>query len=373
MAWAERYVDASAAGGGTGTSTGDPWTLLEAFSNTAAGMRVNIKAGTYTLTSQQTVPAVGSQTDPVWWRGYVTTPGDLDGKLSSAPTDSTGIPLIQTNNNIVQSSNYFTGSGLSFLLTSGNRSYLNNGSQGVYVNCKFRKNAASNSASVFGTSGRDFFSFHACEFVVDGQISTSLVSVDIGAMFHSCVFKSEVVQSSSGATSASGNRWSTYVGCVFDNLYCGLKAPSGGSIAVIGCTFVDMVDYGISVPQGCQGANITGNYFSNIGGFVIGNSTGTTPADAWSDCLIATNVYQNVGGQLENVANDRQFTALTDASDSFTDSSSGDYSLTSSSAGYEYGLKDLWGIGSTDYTDIGAVQHQGGSGGGTTVIVIEDD
>lgn len=76
MALTERYVSSLAAGGGSGTE-GSPWTFAEAVSNYAAGDRINIKAdGTYTFTASVTFTTAATDTAPVVWRGYGTTPGD---------------------------------------------------------------------------------------------------------------------------------------------------------------------------------------------------------------------------------------------------------------------------------------------------------
>lgn len=76
MAITERYVAASAAGGGDG-STGTPWTLHEALLTASAGDRVNIlNDSVYDLTAQVGPVSAGTATQPVLWRGYETTIGD---------------------------------------------------------------------------------------------------------------------------------------------------------------------------------------------------------------------------------------------------------------------------------------------------------
>src|SRR3954447_7437305 len=84
MAWTERYVRSDAAGGGDGTTNTNSgangaWTLAEAVANEAAGMRINVRAGTYaSTTTSRTFAAAGTTTAPIWWRGFNSTPGDID-------------------------------------------------------------------------------------------------------------------------------------------------------------------------------------------------------------------------------------------------------------------------------------------------------
>ncbi|HNO78585.1 MAG TPA: right-handed parallel beta-helix repeat-containing protein [Phycisphaerae bacterium] len=77
MAFVERYVTTSAAGGGDG-SAGDPWTLAEAASSAVAGDRVNVQAGTYVLGASFSPDNDGTNESPIVWRGYVSAPGDAD-------------------------------------------------------------------------------------------------------------------------------------------------------------------------------------------------------------------------------------------------------------------------------------------------------
>ena len=95
MAYTERYVTSAASGGGDGSS-GSPWTLAEAFTNAAAGDRVNIQSdGAYTTTSANRTTSAGTITAPIVWRGYNSTIGDLD--TVGRDTPANGSDLITTN------------------------------------------------------------------------------------------------------------------------------------------------------------------------------------------------------------------------------------------------------------------------------------
>jgi len=71
MALIDRYVRATAGGGGDGSANDDinAWTFAEGVSNYAAGDRVNVIEGTYNLGATITLSISATATGPIVWRG----------------------------------------------------------------------------------------------------------------------------------------------------------------------------------------------------------------------------------------------------------------------------------------------------------------
>ena len=98
MAWNERYLRDDAAGGGDGTTdtnsgANGAWTLAEAVANEAAGMRINVRGAGSAFpmaATTRTLAAVGTTTAPIWWRGFNTTPGDIDTDNTLTKPEFTG-------------------------------------------------------------------------------------------------------------------------------------------------------------------------------------------------------------------------------------------------------------------------------------------
>jgi hypothetical protein len=369
MAWTDRYVDASASGGGTGTSPSDPWTISEAISNGTGGMRINIKSGTYSLTGTNNVSPTTSVSNPLYWRGYKTTLGDLDGVLNSNPTDSTDIPFIENDYRILFNSGHMKFSGLSFSNSASDQPVVYFlGSNYTIKNTRFRNSNSSISAELINGQGRDNHFYSNCEFSIAGTTSINFIDCDIGQTFDSCVFSSDIQLTASQGTVINSGRYLVFSKCLFRNLGVAIQVyNSGANYAINNCTFDQIADDAISLSQTAVGF-VAGNYFRNIGGFAIGNSTGSTSTDATSNLLAIRNVYNNVGGQIENAFEGLQYQSQTESGNQFVDSASGDYSLISSSVGYGYDSGLRVGIGSTDYSDVGAIQHQDPSGGGGATV-----
>jgi hypothetical protein len=182
MAITERYVTATAAGGGDGSS-GSPWTLTEAFANAAAGDRVNIKAGTYTRTATDTVTVDGTVASPIVFRGYNSTIGDLDAQGrtlgGTGPLDTTNFPVIAYGSNFS-----LTASGAAYVIwqnlkITGSRSaaqfYIADVS-GVAVRC-YVENSSTN-ASAYGLAGGHMISCDVNMTGASGTISAFYCGLD---------------------------------------------------------------------------------------------------------------------------------------------------------------------------------------------------
>lgn len=82
VVYTERYVAHDAGGGGIGTE-GDPWTIVEGMANAAAGDRLNVKGGTYTLAAALSPANSGARDNPIEARGYASTIDDSDDPATS--------------------------------------------------------------------------------------------------------------------------------------------------------------------------------------------------------------------------------------------------------------------------------------------------
>ena len=360
MAWTERFVDALAVGGGTGTSAADPWTLAEAFSNSASGQRVNIKAGTYSNSGNTTTTFTPAYDNPVWWRGYKTSIGDLDNKPTANLVDATDIPLLQAS-----SGYYFFNqpahclSGLSFTSSVSNRSpVLDRRRRSWTRNCRFTNTASGVSVPVVdnfdGTTNRSR-SYSNCEFAFTSTASSSLIDPAFYVNFHACSF----IGSGTGVGIGSAKDI-TVTDCAFVNLNTGIQSTSVSQI--INCTFYNIADDAIysaySSSSYYQRLFVANCYFHSVTGFCIGG----TAVDG--TVAVQNNVYHNCSNLLEYVFENLQFDEATDSSDLFIDAASKDFTLSSSSSGYGRGNGFMLGTTSTDYSDIGAIQHQDSAGGG---------
>jgi hypothetical protein len=369
MAWTERYVDAAAAGGGDGTTAATSggsgaWTIAEAVAIAhAAGIRVNVKAGTYTMTTTDLTIVANSATGAaaVWWRGYNTAIGDIDSDNTLAK------PLI------VFTTGYFLVSAdfnwLSNLRFEGANTTLNEGVFRVNApdckiwRCRFTGTAADVDCIAFDTSA-------SCDRTV----------------VHSCY-----MTANAAAPCARAQDDASFVGCVFDGGLTGLVVTTGGPCLVANSLFKDHASYGVheqtatsstivinctfftcgvdSIRTNSAAGSLTicNNVFDTAGGYHINCSAG-----AFAGAQIFNNSYRaSTSGDLGNIYESHQVGNVTESVSPFTNAAGGDFTLLSTAlskaAGFPGALENSSLIG---YLDLGALQRQeaGGGGGSTRVI-----
>lgn len=354
MAWTERFVDAAAVGGGTGTSAGDPWTFAEAHANSAGGMKVNVKAGSYTVTTALDRNFGATASNPVWWSGYKTTAGDSDDIFTNQKTEATDFPLVTvTSNYFIERGGYFYVSSMAWKSQSSNRPPLY--ALGAYNrswNSKYIQDVAvTNQGAV--TGGMSSSSFVNCIFEMTSSSGTVIPSAG-NNLWHGCI----ITGSNCTAASQTGGHYGTWVNCIFRDLANGVSfTGSTGNSSLVNCTFHNISGTAIATGASSNLQSVN-NYFSNVGTAVSASSTAGTS-------LVANNAYESVTTEISNIFENLQIGSLNDATDKFVDSANDDFTLQSSSAGYASALPFMFqDSGVESHADIGAIQHADPSGGG---------
>ena len=341
MAWTERYVDASASGGGTGTSASDPWTLAEGFANVSSGQRVNIKAGTYTISSTLNIGASN-----VVFRGYTTTIGDLDSvSPSTLRVAGADIPKVTGTTRAVSNTNYISNAtiqNISFEFDASDTViYMNNMTDFSLLRCRVIN---SNSAGRCTKSRYSFFQIANCYL---HNASTTVNVHETAALGGSSasIIRSVISGGSVGSTGPS----TRYIDSLFIN-QSGIAINGLGYTQqdIHGCSFYNAGSHFISAGSArlCASQCV----FDTCGGYAI-NKTG-------SNYCLTNNAYYDssfTSGRISTSDGD-DFEAVTLSSSPFLDAAGGDFTIDSASPVYQ--PKFLYENGQASYADIGAIQHQ---------------
>lgn len=370
MAWTERYVRADAAGGGNGTTDANSgangaWTLAEGITNEAAGMRVNIKAGTYAnTTTSRTWAAAGTATAPIWWRGFKTTAGDLDARPVTSLVVSTDMPHITFTSGVATS----TGanhrfSSISFLATTATGACFrtNTGDQHEMHRCRFENQNAG--AGSYGLRCSTVSSVHEC--YIKATSSAIAGYFESSRSFpHACV----IVGGANGAYFGS-------TGNCFGNIF---DSPAGDAI-VLGPTNVDFIvafntiynptGHGILIPASYSTAvraNIFGNLFHTITGSGKAGIK-NNDASAYNNVYRWGNAYYNVTTPESGFGDTPDYDRISEGSDPLTNPASDDFSYKTTADGFQAGTPGLFeGLTIASYASPGAqIPDEVSSGGGS--------
>lgn len=368
MAWTERYVTAGAAGGGDGSS-GNPWTLAEAFANAAAGDRVNIQSdATYTLAADLTMANVGSVTAPIWFRGYNSTIGDLGGTRTgtdgNGPLNTTGYPLIDPNGHYLSMGST---SGAKLIIWSNLNidgsvagPVISNGAPDdtVYQNLRVRNTA--NDAAARAVNTDDRATALNCDFECSGSTHSDVIDFDSHSRLFYCRVK------------AAGGNCCTFitvsmVGCVIigDGSGTGVNISTYNDNHMLVSNTIRNCGVGIAMPNNATG-NVRGMLFNNhITDCTVAIDNRYSGTSVLPLLHAANRFRDNTTANLQGWGDwaDLDWAQVTtdagDETSDFEDASSDDLRLKTTAAGFEAGLWPPMNIGAFQSAD------QGGGGGGT--------
>jgi hypothetical protein len=354
MAWTERYVRADAAGGGAGTAdnTADAWTLAEAIANVTAGMRVNIRAGTYANgTTSRNFNVAGN----IWWRGFNSTPGDLD--ANPAYADMPLITFTGTSARAQATAAQQRFSAIAFE-SADNSGTFNPSGVGVQVkNCSF-KNTGAGTAFLCGVTGCNVI---GC-YMETASTTNQCVSMASANQLYQCCF---VVGGKWGLS--TGFTGCNVVACVVkDSTEQGIYVEGNVSLFVDSCTIYNIAQDGVRRQTGTTNAaqvRVRNTVFSVIGGYAFGNSgTDFGIASLMMDgCLY----HSLTSGQVNGVADPINENVVTDSGSPFEDAAAGDFRLKTTSNGYGTAIPGTFMRTTLDTVlDRGAVQRLRTGGGG---------
>jgi len=366
MAFNEKYVTVTGGGLHDGSSEANAWTLAEAVSNYAAGDRLNVKAGTYSDSSTVTFATAGTAASPVSWRGYKTTVGDLDTHPTTQRVSGTDCPLF--TNSVSSGSAYSVRSYQSFeqihftsatVGTVFDLAYQQNNIK--VIGCRVESTTTSTGfvRAVFGNQANYIF-FSDCYFSKNSTADTCLWAYGVSSNWQ--LIRCTIVGASVGFQNTFVGFNGSFNSCVFSGQGA-TSCLTVGHLFLSNCSFHECS--GDFIEKTSTSSLFVSNcVFSDCGGYAINNSGGNIV-----NATIATdNTYHDssfTSGRLNNIPDD--FYAKVDTSSPFVDAANGDFTIATTSNGYnnQYLLEksDI-----SSYLDSGAIQHQDPSGGGGATV-----
>lgn len=358
MAWTDRYV-ASDASGGDGLLITTPWTLAEAIANEAAGMRLNVKAGTYAnTTTSRTFAAVGTATAPILWEGYSVTPGDICGRAGLPANNALAKPVISfTTGQLIVSGAFHRMVGLD--ITSACVSApgaVNASGVGVkFHRCRVTNTAANSAAAAIKFNGTNCIAT-SCYFSATTTAASVYANGAAGSHLQGCTFRGGIVgvlfQNSQGLIQNCVAKGYTTTGFDLGNslvnntcplIACsayggtnGVLIGSASSIAkIVNCVFSTCTN-GVNQSAGTNGSGVV---VQNCAFYSV-----TNPVVGVQECATAADdLYVQQGN-------------VTLTADPFVNAAGHDFSLNPASAARGAGIPGAFENESyVAYTDAGAV------------------
>ena len=381
MAWTERYVRADADGSGDGTTdtnsgVNGAWTLAQAATSAASGHRVNVRSGTYSMTSSSvSISGTGTTTAPIWWRGFYATPGDIDSdttltRPSITVTTGSWAPGAGTLT-------YFSHLKITKSAGSGSAVYMNNNIRGArWDNCYISNTDASSSAVAVYSDSSSTITYTRCHFDCTSS-STAVVNFTGGTSSPAICFSECIFTGGGDGIRMNPNGAATHFifeRCCFRGTGAyGIKdSGDGGScLYVFSCSFrtaSEAILLAATRTGGGNGQGLIANCAFGDVVYGINNNTGTNTG------LIhrCGNLFGSYSSGKENGMGDSPSVDEMDDGGTSPFTSSTDLTIKSSSAGYQKGETGAWpGESYSSYGDVGAVPHQDSGSSGISNRIIQ--
>lgn len=342
-----------------GTTEVRAWTFAEMIAAApAAGSRVNIKAGSYSV-GTTTLPSSGTYDAPIVLRGYSSTIGDLDnqGRSADGTLDTTNMPDIAITGLwtpspycILQSLD-ISGALSSALIGSTSADYWG------MVCCRVVNSQNNSSASC--VQGDDSCSFVNCDLSCTGASHTWVIDFDNYCLLHGC----RVAATLDTATVIQTASLSCFVSCCIfgaGNTSIGIK-NTGSQTYVIDTSFYNC-GIAIQTPNGAvSGLFVVANCHITDCGKYIDNLYAATANHSFIEAWNRTRDNTTPRTGIESACLVKEVT--TDDGDYTTDYvSETNLRLLATAAGASVGMMP--------YTDIGAHRHADPAGGGGKRCII---
>lgn len=208
-AWSDHYVTATGSDTyANSTNSSTPCSLTTAVAGYAAGDRINVKAGTYTISADLAFATAGTTTAPVWWRGYKTTPGDLDAAGGSR-IPVTDLPAITSTNVTDQITSagahqIWSNIAVASTCTDANGAWSATGGNQRFIRCQIKNTTANTAARALSVGTNN-------PYVLIGTrleaTTTATIAFSVSATAH--MIGGQII---GGVTACTASEYSSYLG-----------------------------------------------------------------------------------------------------------------------------------------------------------------
>lgn len=362
MAWTQKFWIAGGLGLKDGSSEANAWDTAALLTNAAAGNRVEMKASTdANTTTARNFTNAGTTTQPIWFRGYKTTPGDMDAQPTSTRVAGTDIPSITFTTALMTISGahqIWSNIDISGARTAGTQ--LSITAAPIMRRVRVENTGANAASSAISIATANGTVLEGCWFKAT---STATRVVQVAQQVHSlgCVYRGGGIGFD---MTTSASVW------LYGNAFISTGGAGISSVGTVGAMYLGNSFYHtggdgmvFSVLPTAQRIVIANNVFSTCNGYDINNSSG---ANTNFITRFANASYAPVTAHENGMGDSPDFFLITESAEPFT--SSTDLSLVSGSLARAAGIMGRFENESfTGYASSGAVQLAAGGGGGLVV------